>query len=148
MYLGNRMGKQKANRLPVMCPAAGFCERGADIDCGNLIADFLLVCMRNCVRDDNPTEAALVYVFNGVARKDAVDNNGVDFPGTVLHHCVRCLYKGSAGIGHIVHNNGYLILDISYKNHSRNFVGARAFLVDQGELRVQSVSKRSSSGNN
>lgn len=129
-----------------MCPAAGFCERRADVDRGNLIADFLLLCMRNSVRDDNPTEAALVDVFNGVTGKDAVHNNGVDFLGAVLHHCVRCLHEGSARIGHIVHNNGHLVLDVSYKNHPGNFVGARALLVDQGELRVQSVSKGSSSG--
>lgn len=134
------MGKQKANRLPVMCPTAGLCKRRADIDRGDLIADLLLVCMWDCVRNDNPTEAALVDVVNGVAGQNAVDNNGVDFLGTVLHHCVRCLDKSSAGIGHIVHNNSHLVLDISYKNHSRNFIGARTLLVDKSELRVQSVS--------
>lgn len=142
------MGKQKADRFPVMCPTAGFCERGADIDRGNLIADLLLVCMRNCVRDDNSTETTLVDVLNGVTGQDAVDDNGVDFPGAVLHHCVRSLHKGSAGIGHIVNNDSHLILDVSYKNHSRNFVGTRTLFVDQSELRVQSVSKSSSTKKN
>lgn len=70
-----------------------------------------------------------------------MDDNGVNFPSAVLHHCVGRFDKGSAGISHVINDNGNLVLDVANKHHSGNFVRARTFLVDQGELRIQPVSE-------
>lgn len=139
------MREQEANRLPIVCPAASFRESRADIDRSNLVADLFLLFVRHGICDDNTAQAAVVDVVDRIAGKDAVYDNGVDFPGSMLHHRVGRLDKGSASIGHIVNDNGNLVLDITDKYHSRNLVGTRAFLVNQGELRVQSVSDGSGS---
>ena len=146
MYLRNRMRKQEANRLPIVCPAAGFRESRADIDRCNLVTDLFLLFVRHGIRDDNTAQAAVVDVFDRIAGKDAVYDNGVDFPGPMLHHRVGRFDKGSASIGHIVNDNGNLVLDVTNKDHSGNLVGTRAFLVDQGKLRIQSVSDGGGSG--
>ena len=146
MYLRNRMRKQEANRLPIVCPAAGFRESRADIDRSNLVADLFLLFVRHGICDDNTAQAAVVDVFDRIAGKDAVYDNGVDFPGPMLHHRVGRLDKGSASIGHIVNDNGNLVLDVTNKYHSGNLVGARTFLVDQGKLRIQPVSDGGGSG--
>lgn len=124
-----------------MCPTASFCERGTDIDRGNLVADLFLFFVGNSVGHHNTAEAAVVDVIDGITSKYAVDDNGVDFLGTVLHHRIGCFNEGSAGIGHVVNDNGNLVLNVANKHHSGNFVGARTFLVDQGELRIQPVSE-------
>lgn len=137
--LRDRVRKQEANRLSVVCPAASFGERRADIDRCDLVADFFLLLVGNGVRNDDTAEAAVVDVIDGVTGEDAVDDNGVDFLSTVLHDGVGGLDEGSASISHIVDDDGNLVLDVTNKNHSGNFVGTRALLVDQGELRIQPV---------
>lgn len=48
----------------------------------------------------------------------------------------------SAGIGHVVDENGRLVLDIADEDHATDDVGAWALLVDQGKGRVETVSNR------
>lgn len=140
VYLSNCVREQEANRLSVVCPAASFGECRADVNCCDPVADLFLVLVRHGVRNDDTAEAAVVDVLDGVTRKDTVDDNSVDFLSTVLHDGVGGLDKSSASIGHVVDDDGNLVLDVTNKDHSGNFVGTRALLVDQGELRIQSVS--------
>lgn len=139
VYLRNRVRKQEANRLSVVCPAASFGERRANIDRCDLVADLFLLLVGNGVRNDDTAEAAVVDVVDGVTGEDTVDNNGVDFLSTVLHDGVGGLDEGSTSVCHIIDDDGNLVLDVSNKYHSGNFVGTRAFLVDQGKLRIQPV---------
>lgn len=85
---------------------------------------------------DIPLQAATVQVLNCLSGEDTVDNNGVDLSGTVLHNGLSGLGESTAGIGHIVDDNGDLVLDISNKNHAGNFVGTGTFLVNKSELQV------------
>lgn len=128
-----------------MCPAASFGERRADIDRCNLVADLLLFFVGHGVRDDDAAQAAVVDVLDGVAGEDTVDDDGVDFPSSVLHHSVGCLDESTAGIRHVVNDDGDLIFDVTNEHHAGNLVGTGTFLVDQGELRIQPVSDASGS---
>lgn len=117
-----------------MCPAASFSERRADIDRCDLVADFFLFFVGNGVRNDDTAETAVVDVIDGITGENAVDDNCVDFLSTVLHDGVGGFDEGPTSIGHIIDDNGNLVLDVTNKNHSGNFVGTRALLVNQGEL--------------
>ena len=133
------MRKQEANRLPIVCPAAGFRESRADIDRCNLVTDLFLLFVRHGIRDDNTAQAAVVDVFDRIAGKDAVYNNGVDFRGPMLHHRVGRFDKGSASIGHIVNDNGNLVLNVTDEDHAGDLVRTRTFLVDEGKLQIEAV---------
>ena len=122
-----------------MCPATSFGKRRADVDRCDLVTDFFLLLVGDGVRNDNTAEAAVIDVVDGVTGEDTVDDNGVDFLSTVLHDGVGSLDEGSTSVGHVVDDDGNLVLDVTNKHHSGNFVGTRALLVDQGELRIQPV---------
>ena len=49
------------------------------------------------------------------------------------------LRQGSAGICHVVDQDGNLVDDITDKHHATYDVGPRALLVDQGEAPVEAV---------
>lgn len=48
----------------------------------------------------------------------------------------------STGVGHVIDENGDLILDVTHEHHATNDVGARALLVDESKPGVQAVSNR------
>lgn len=50
----------------------------------------------------------------------------------------------SASVGHVIHENGILVLDVTNKDHPSNLVRARALLVDEGKPRVQAIGNRGS----
>lgn len=91
-----------------------------------------------------PLQTAAVEVLNGLSGEDTVHNNGVDFGCTVLHNGFGGLGKSTAGVGHIVNNDGNLVFDITNKDHARDFVGTSTFLVNESELQVEAIGNGSS----
>lgn len=91
-----------------------------------------------------PLETATVQVLNRLAGQNAVHNDGVDFGGTVLHDSFGSLGERAAGVGHIVNDDGDLVLDITDKDHARDLVGTGTFLVNKCELQIQAISDGSS----
>ena len=94
-----------------------------------------------------PLEAATVQVLNSLAGQNTVDNNGVDFEGTVLHDGFGSFDERAAGVGHIIDDDSDLILDVTDKDHARDLVGAGTFLVNKRELQIQAISNGSSTNN-
>jgi hypothetical protein len=86
-----------------------------------------------------PLEAAAVQVFDSLSGQDTVDNDGVDLESAVLHDSVGSLGERTAGVGHIVNDDGNLVLDVTDKDHARDLVGTGTFLVNKSELQVQAI---------
>jgi hypothetical protein len=91
-----------------------------------------------------PLEAAAVQVLDGLSGQDTVDNDGVDLESAVLHDSVGSLGERTAGVGHIVNDDGNLVLDVTDKDHARDLVGTGTFLVNKSELQVQAIGNGSS----
>lgn len=122
-----------------MCPTAGLSQRGRDINSLNLIAQLLLFGVGNSVGNHQTFQAAAVQVLNGLAGQDAVNNDGVDLLGTVLHDSVGGLDKGTTGIGHVIDDDGNLVLDATDEDHARDLVRAGTLLVNEGELQIETI---------
>ena len=122
-----------------MCAAAGLAQCRADVDGLDLITLLLLLGMGNGVGHDQSAQAAAVEVINCLAGQDAVHHNGIDLLGTVLHDGVGSLDEGAAGIGHIIDDNGNLVLDVANEDHAGDLVRTRTFLVDEGKLQIEAV---------
>lgn len=133
------MREKEADGLAVVRTSASLGKCGADVDGLDLGASFLLLLVRNGVGDDDAAQAAVVDVGDGIAGKDTVHNDGVDLLGAVLHHSGSRLAEGTAGVGHVVDDDGDLVLHVTHKDHARDFVGALALLVDQSELEIETV---------
>ena len=146
-----------------MCTAACLGQCRADINGLDLVASLLLVAQWDSVADNDagtplakscsrgrlnpfkarwmyiPLQAAAVQVLNCLSGKNTVHNDGVDFEGAVLHHGLGGLGESAAGVGHVVDDDGNLVLDITDKDHARDFVGTGTFLVNEGELQVEAI---------
>lgn len=48
----------------------------------------------------------------------------------------------SAGVGHVVDENGDLVLDVTDEDHATNDVGSGALLVNQSKGRVEAIGNR------
>lgn len=46
---------------------------------------------------------------------------------------------GATGVGHVVHQDGHAVLDVTYQHHAVHFVGLLPLLVDEGKVYVQAV---------
>jgi len=62
--------------------------------------------------------------------------------GPSLHQTIRSMHNRAACVGHIVDQDGNLVLDISHQNHGGHLVGLLALLVYQGELHIQAIGNR------
>jgi hypothetical protein len=71
-------------------------------------------------------------------------DNSVHLLGAILLQRRGRLVQRAARICHVVDQDGDLTLDVADERHTPDDVGARPFLVNQGEARVEAVSKRSS----
>lgn len=106
------MREQEADRLAIVRTSAGFSKRRADIDRLDSVAHFLLILVGDGVGNDETLEAAVIQVVDGTSGENSVDNDGVDFLGAVLHYRVGGLDEGSAGVCHVVNDDGGLVLDV------------------------------------
>ena len=122
-----------------MCAATGLAQCRADVDGLDLITLLLLLGMGDGVGHDQSAQAAAVEVINGLAGQDAVHHNGIDLLGTMLHDGVGSLDEGATGIGHIVNDNGNLVLNVTDEDHAGDLVRTRTFLVDEGKLQIEAV---------
>lgn len=112
------MREQEADRLAIMSPSASLRQHSTDINRLQLVAQFLLLFVGHGVCDNDATELAVIQDLDGVSTEDPVGNNGDDFLGPVLHNSVGCFGQGSAGISHIVDDDGDLILDTADQYHA------------------------------
>lgn len=143
-HLRDSVGEKETNRLSVVSTTTSLGQRGANVNSLNAIAGLLLFGVGDGVGHHQTTQAALVQVLNGLTREDTVNNNGVHFLGAVLHNSVGGLDEGTAGVSHVIDDDGDLVLDVSDKDHAGDLVGASTFLVDQSELKVKTVGNSSS----
>ena len=66
-------------------------------------------------------------------------DDGDDFARAVRHDCFSGFHKRAAGVGHVVHQDGDLILHVANQDHAGDFVRAGALFVDEGEAEVEAV---------
>lgn len=137
------MREQETDTLAVVRPADGLGEGRGDINDFQLLALLLLLAQGDGVCDDDPREDAVVEDVDGVAAEDAVGDNGHDLGGSIFREDLRGLGEGAAGVGHVVHQNGDLVPDVSDQHHAADDVGAGALLVDEREALVEAVGYRS-----
>lgn len=133
------MREKEADGLAVMRTSASLGKCGADVDGLDLGASFLLLLVGNGVGDDDTAQATVVDVRDGVAGKDAVHNDGIDLLGAMLHHSGSRLAESTAGVGHVIDDDGDLVLHVTDEDHARDFIRARALLVNQSELEIETV---------
>lgn len=93
----------------------------------------------NGIRNDHRLETGVVYPVYGRSGEDAVRKDGVHLGGAGFCQFFGRMTNCAAGVCHVVDQNGHSILHVTDQNHGRDFVGLLTFLVDQGELDVQSV---------
>lgn len=134
------MSKEVANALSVMCSPDGLCQRRADVNDAEFRAAIRLIAKGHSVGDDDVGQTALVERLDGVSGEDAVGDDGNDFSGSVIFHGLSGLGQSTAGIGHVVNENGNLVRNVSDKDHAADFIGARTLLVNQGEALVDAIS--------
>ena len=113
--------------------------RCADVDRLDPGAERLLLLVRHRVSDDDFPQLAVVERINRIATQDAVRDNGNGLLCAVLDHDVGGLGQGAARVGHVVDDDGRLVLDVADEDHARHLVGARPLLVDEGEAQIQAV---------
>ena len=73
--------------------------------------------------------------------------NGDDFLGAMFHDCFGGFDEGTAGVGHVVYENGNFVHDVTDKDHAGYFVRTSAFLVNKGKPKVKAVGYGSCSKN-
>lgn len=113
-----------------------------NVDGLDAVAEGLLFLVGDGVGDDQLGELGLVQLLDGVAREDAVGDDGNGAAGSVVDDDLGGLAQGAAGVGHIVNNDGDLAAHVADQNHARDLVGAGALLVDQGEAEIETVGDR------
>ena len=95
--------------------------------------------MRHRVRKHDFRQLTAIQRLNSLAAQDPMRDNRQDLLGPMRHNRVRSLDKCSTGIGHVVDDDGDFAADVADEDHSTDFVGAGAFLVDEGEGEVEAV---------
>lgn len=133
------MRKQETDRLAIMRPPTGLRQRRTDIYRLNFVASVLLLRMRHGIRNNQTTQTAVIQITDSISRENGVGHDGIDFLCAVLHNGVGCLDERAACIGHVVHDDGDFVLHVTDEYHSGDFVGPRAFFVDECELEVEAV---------
>lgn len=46
---------------------------------------------------------------------------------------------GAAGVGHVVHQDGHAVFDVSHQHHAVHFIGLLPLFVDESKVDVQTV---------
>lgn len=46
---------------------------------------------------------------------------------------------GATGVGHVVHQDGHAVLDVTHQHHAVHLVGLLPLFVDEGKVHVQTV---------
>lgn len=146
--LCDSMREEETDTLAVVGTTASLSKSGTNIDRLDTIASLLLLSVGDGVGDDETAETATVQVLNGLTRENTVDDDGVNFLCAVLHNGISSFDKSTAGISHIIDNNGNFVLDVSDENHAGNLIGPGTFLVYQSELQIETVGDTSSSEKN
>lgn len=52
---------------------------------------------------------------------------------------VGSVADGAAGVGHVVHQDGHAVLDVSHQHHAVHFIGLLPLFVDESKVNVQAV---------
>lgn len=82
------------------------------------------------IRNHHSTQLALIKIFNRIPAQNAMCDDSYNFPSFVGHDGLGGFDQSAAGIGHVVDENGDLVLDVADENHAGDFVGACALFVD------------------
>ena len=102
--------------------------------------------MRHRVCHHYPAQLTAIDGLAGLAAENAVGDNGHNLTGTIVYQNTRSLDECSASVSHVVDEDGDLVLDVSDEDHAGDFVGAGAFLVDEGKVEVETVGDRGGTG--
>lgn len=46
---------------------------------------------------------------------------------------------GATGVGHVVHQDGHTVLDVTHQHHAVHFISLLPLFVDEGKVHVQTV---------
>ena len=110
--------EQKRDTLAVMRSSARLGQRRADIDRLELVAFFLLAPMGHRVGDDNSTQTAAIERLDGVAAQYAVRDDSYDLSCAMRHDRVGGLDQRPAGVGHVIDQDGYPVLNVPDQHHA------------------------------
>lgn len=125
------MPKQITHALPIMRPPTRLRQRRTDINRLQLVTHFLFLSMRHRIRHHHPAQQAPIQRLNRFPAQDPVRHDRDDFLGVpVVDQCVGGFYQSTAGVGHVVDEDGGFPGDGADEDHARYFVRAGAFLVD------------------
>lgn len=112
------MTEQKRDTLAIVRPSACLGQRGADIDRLELVAFFLLAPVRHRVGDDDPAQTAAVERLDGVAAQYTVRDDSYNLSCAMRHDGVGGLDQCPTGVGHVIDQDGYSVLNISDQYHA------------------------------
>lgn len=134
------MTEQKTHTLPIMRPPTSLRQRRRNINRPQLATSpHLLLRTRHRIRHHHQPQPTPVQRLDRVPAQDTVRDDGDDFGGAVGHDGVGGFDEGAAGVGHVVDEDGDFVGDVADEDHARDFVGASAFFVDEGEAEVETV---------
>ena len=114
-------------------------QGGTNINSLQLPTALLLLLMRHSIADNKPAELAIIDDLDRIAGQDAVGDDGEDLSRAVVHDRVGGFGQRAARVGHVIDEDGDLVFDVADEDHARDFVGALALFVDQGEGEVEAV---------
>lgn len=133
------MTKQETHTLPIMRSPQTLRQRGTNVNRLQTRTPLLLLRMRHRIRHHHPCQLTAVQRLDRVPAQDAVRDDGDDFLGAVRHDGLGGFDEGAAGVRHVVDEDGDLAADVADESHFRDFVGAGALFVDEGEVQVEAV---------
>lgn len=126
--------------LAILLPISrGRTYRRGNIDGMQLRAVPLLLRMRHRIRHHHPAQLAIINALDRASAQNSVRHNRNNLLRSVRLEGRSSLDQGTAGIRHVVYEDRNLVGDFSDEDHTADFVGARALLVDEGKVEVEAV---------
>ncbi len=104
-----------------------------------LAAAASVVRLRQGVRNDELLEARFGDTIERGPGEDSVRDNRQDAFGAVLDKLGCGEVESSAGVSHVVDEDGDFAFDVADEHHARDLVGTLAFFVEERKVELESV---------
>jgi len=116
--LRRRMRKQETHTLPIMRPPNRLRQRGTDIHNPQPLAPLPLIPQRHRIRNHDSAQLTPVQRLDRIPAQDPMRDDGNDLASFVRHDRLGGFDERAACVGHIVDEDGNLVLDVADENHA------------------------------
>jgi hypothetical protein len=116
--LRRRMRKQETHTLPIMRPPNRLRQRGADIHNPQPLAPLPLIPQRHRIRNHDSAQLTPVQRLDRISAQNPMCDDGDDLASLVRHDGLGSFDERAACVGHVVDEDGDLVLDVADENHA------------------------------